>query len=65
MARKILFVPVSGTRQMIAAMRAAGESPRYTELSNGQHYIWGEIYSLNNAKDPVPGFYTWLFTQRN
>ncbi|GCE03184.1 alpha/beta hydrolase-fold protein [Dictyobacter aurantiacus] len=59
------IVPVSGTRQMIAAMRAAGESPRYTELPHGQHYIWGEIYSLNNASNPVPNFYSWLFSQKN
>lgn len=35
------------------------------ELPNDQHYIWGEVYSLNNARDPVSGFYTWLFSQKN
>jgi predicted peptidase len=53
------IVPVSGSRQMIAALRAAGASPNYTELAGGGHVIWNPIYA-----DPSNTLYPWLFSQR-
>ncbi len=34
-------VPVSGSRDMIAALRAAGGHPRYTEFAGVGHGVWG------------------------
>ena len=50
-------VPVSGTRQMFAAIReAGGEDISYTEFDGAGHGIWGEVYSdLENIR--------WLFSQ--
>jgi acetyl esterase/lipase len=70
MAAKIVKVPiwdfhgaidpavnVSGSRLMIAALRAAGANPRYTEYPNGMHDIWFMAY---NTPDLLP----WMNTQR-
>src|SRR5262249_36756895 len=38
------IVSVDSTRNMIAAVRAAGGDPRYTEVPGGDHFIWPGIY---------------------
>jgi poly(3-hydroxybutyrate) depolymerase len=50
-------VNVSGSRDMIAALRAAGGMPRYTEYPNGMHDIWFMAY---NTPDLLP----WMNAQR-
>lgn len=54
---KDINVPVSGSREMIAALEAAGKSPKYTEYENEAHNIW-------NLVTNEPGLYPWLFSQR-
>jgi predicted peptidase len=49
-------VPVAGSRDMIAALTAAGGHPLYTEYPNAKHDIWVRVYS-----DPT--FLAWLFAQ--
>jgi predicted peptidase len=55
-------VPVSGSRDMINAIRAAGGNSRYTEFPGAGHGVWGYVYSLG-ASNSVPGFFPWLFSQ--
>jgi predicted peptidase len=38
-------VPVSGSRDMIDALRKLGAKPKYTEYPNLAHGIWGEAYA--------------------
>jgi predicted peptidase len=52
-------VPVSATRNIIAALRAAGGSPKYTEIAGGGHVIWNGVYA-----DSSNTLYPWLFSQR-
>jgi poly(3-hydroxybutyrate) depolymerase len=49
-------VPVSGSRDMIAAMRAAGGHPLYTEYPNGMHDIWFMAYN-------TPELLPWMNSQ--
>jgi predicted peptidase len=56
-------IPVSGSRQMIAAIEAAGGHPRYTEFAGQGHGVWGFVYSLGVSPLNVTGFYPWLFSQ--
>jgi predicted peptidase len=55
-------VPVSGSRDMFKAIKAAGGHPLYTEFAGAGHGVWGRVY----GSDPgaVPGFLPWLFSQR-
>lgn len=57
-------VPVAGSRDMIAAIQAAGGHPRFTEFPGQGHGIWGFVYGLNGGPLLVTGFYPWLFSQR-
>jgi poly(3-hydroxybutyrate) depolymerase len=50
-------VAVSGSRDMVAAIRKAGGHPRYTEFTNENHHIWRNIAD-------TPGLLDWLFAQR-
>ncbi len=50
-------VPVSGSRDMIQAIRSAGGQPRYTEYPQAGHGIWMQVYSSSD-------FLTWLFAQQ-
>ena len=50
-------VPVSGSRQMIAALKKAGGRPRYTEYPDAAHNIWEEVIK-------TPGLLDWLFAQK-
>jgi predicted peptidase len=49
-------VPVSGSRDMIEAMKKAGSDPKYTEFSDKAHNIWYEVTQ-------TPGLWDWLFEQ--
>ena len=51
-------VPVSGSRQMIAAIRIDGGSPRYTEYPGQDHGIWNSERVYANPK-----LLRWLFSQ--
>lgn len=57
-------VPVAGSRDMIAAIQAAGGYPRYTEFPGLGHGVWGLVYGLNGGPLLVTDFYPWLFSQR-
>lgn len=48
-------VPVSGSRDMLRALWAAGQAPGYTEYANGGHDAWTRAY---NTK----GLAAWLFS---
>ncbi len=50
-------VPVSGSRNMVSALRKAGGSPRYTEYPDAAHNIWEEVIK-------TPGLLNWLFAQK-
>ncbi len=50
-------VPVQHSREMIAALRAAGGSPRYTELPGVGHGAYGPAYKSAE-------FWAWLLDQR-
>jgi predicted peptidase len=50
-------VPVSGTRDMIAALKNAGASPKYTEYPGVSHNSWVNAYS---EKDLI----SWTFAQK-
>lgn len=57
------IVPVSGSRNMIAAIEAAGGHPRYTEYPGAGHEVWIYPYSITGKGSPNLAFYTWLFSQ--
>jgi predicted peptidase len=50
-------VPVSRSREMIAAIRKAGGNPRYTEYKGVGHDVW-----VRAVREP--GLVDWLFAQR-
>jgi len=50
-------VPVSRSRVMIDAIRAAGGAPRYTELAGVGHDSWTPAYTSGELLD-------WMFAQR-
>jgi predicted peptidase len=52
-------VPVTGSRDMIAALKKAGVTPKakYTELAGVAHGSWGPAYAK-------PELWEWLFAQR-
>jgi predicted esterase len=52
------LVPVQQSRDMIAALMAAGGHPKYTEYPNGQHDIWDTAYT-------EPALLPWIFAQHN
>jgi len=56
-------VPVSGSRDMIAAIQAQGGHPRYTEFAGQGHGVWSYVYSLGTSSLNVSGFFPWLFSQ--
>lgn len=51
------IVPVQYSRTMVAALRAAGGTPRYTEYPGVGHASWNLVYT-------DPEMYAWLFAQR-
>lgn len=56
-------VPISGSRNMIAAIRAAGGKPLYTEYTNLGHGSWYAAYTIMNKPSPTVDFFSWLFAQ--
>jgi predicted peptidase len=52
------LVPVTKSREMIAAMRRAGGSPRYTEYAGVGHNSWEDAFRETEL-------FTWLFAQRH
>lgn len=54
---KDVNVPVSGSRDMVAALQKAGGHPRYTEYPDGGHGIWEAVVE-------TPGLLDWLFAQK-
>ncbi len=51
-------VPVSGSREMVNAIKAAGGTKvKYTELPNNEHDVW--TYTYSNLE-----IFTWLFNQK-
>jgi predicted peptidase len=50
-------VPVSGSRDMIAAIKKAGGHPLYTEYPNSAHDIWENVTE-------TPDVWNWLFAQK-
>ncbi len=51
------IVPASGTRDMIAAITAAGGKPKYTEYPHEGHGSWGPAFADDAMWD-------WLFAQK-
>lgn len=49
-------VLISGSRDIIEAMKKAGANPRYTEYPNKAHNIWNEV-------SDTPGLLDWLLAQ--
>ena len=50
-------VPVSGSRDMIAAIKKSGGNPKYTEFEGAGHDIWHYVTI-------TPGVLDWLFEQK-
>ena len=50
-------VPVSGSRDMISAIKKAGGHPQYTEYPFEAHNIWEKVLE-------TPGLWEWLFAQK-
>jgi hypothetical protein len=50
-------VPVSGSRDMIEAIKKAGGHPEYTEYPDEAHNIWDKV-------SDTPGLWNWLFAQK-
>ncbi len=57
-------VPVSGSRDMIAALEAAGGHPRYIEYPGAGHVVWGYVYGTTGTSQNTPGVMSWLFSQK-
>jgi hypothetical protein len=51
-------VPISGSRNMIAAIRQLDGQARYTEYPDLDHFIWNRVFAQRDLVE-------WLFTQRN
>lgn len=49
-------VPVARSRNAVAALKRAGGTPRYTEVPDADHFVWGPAYGTE-------GLFPWLFTQ--
>lgn len=50
-------VPVERSRRMVAALKRAGGSPRYTEYAGEGHVIWEKVFG-------EPELLPWVFAQR-
>lgn len=51
-------VKVEKSREMVAALKAAGGKPRYTEMANVGHNSWDPAYAVDEL-------YSWMFAQKN
>jgi pimeloyl-ACP methyl ester carboxylesterase len=52
-----LLVPVSGSQDIIEAIKKAGGDPQYTEYPDIGHHIWEKV-------NETPGLLDWLFAQK-
>ena len=50
-------VPVTGSRKMVEALKAAGAKPKYTEYEGVRHNSWTKAYATEEM-------WKWLFQQR-
>jgi predicted peptidase len=50
-------VPVAGSREMVAALKAAGGTVKYTEYPDGHHDVWTRVFA-------EPSLSEWLFAQK-
>ena len=50
-------VKVEKSRDMVAALKAAGGKPRYTEMANVGHNSWDAAYAVEEL-------YSWMFAQK-
>jgi predicted peptidase len=50
-------VPVQKSREMVAALRAAGATVQYTEIPDGGHFIWDQAYGDDRMV-------SWMLAQR-
>ena len=50
-------VPVSGSREMIAALKKAGAEPKYTEYPKVGHNSWSPAFEEKE-------FWNWIFAQK-
>jgi predicted peptidase len=57
-------VTVHSSRNMFAAIKRAGGKPFYTEFPGLKHGVWGNVYALPGAPQPVATFFPWLFSQK-
>jgi predicted peptidase len=57
------IVPISASRDMIQAIRAAGGGPRYTEYPELGHGAWEAPFTILGTPSPTPDFFAWLFAQ--
>ncbi len=57
LAEATAAVPVACSRGIVAALRQAGSSPRYTEFPGEGHGVWPLAFD-------DPGLFDWLFAQR-
>lgn len=54
-----ISVPVSGSREMVAAIESAGgKNIKYSEYAGRGHGVWNTVWEM-------PEFYEWLFSQIN
>jgi predicted peptidase len=51
------MVPVAGSREMVAALAAAGGSPRYSEYPDTGHDSWLPAFDEKE-------FWDWIFSRR-
>ena len=54
-------VPVTQSQAMVAALKAAGGNPLYTEIAGGGHNIWDITYADGVIQQY--GLYDWMFAQ--
>lgn len=50
-------VPVTGSRNMIEAIREAGGNPKYNEFAGVGHNVWPEVEKTDGVLD-------WMFSQK-
>lgn len=60
---KDIDVPVSGSRDMVQAIKAAGGRPRYSEYPDDLHEVWLRAYGVTGSPSNSPQVYAWLFSQ--
>src|SRR5262249_52642527 len=52
------IVRPEGTRAMVEAVKAAGGQPRYTEVPDGDHNVWAQVYDNDRL-------YAWMLSPKS